>query len=591
MISFSQGLLLFTAVLTPAYLVILMLADRKGADIKSTGFDVRVPLLLLAVMALLTFTLLHLPGFKSTLFYLLLAPIMVAGLIFCVIILRTGSKHSHKGLLLFLVLLLHIIIVYQPPFGIAINERSVALAQTAIEGHYNTSHPLLHPTYNPFPMDIGLLLTLTNIAGLSPISKVSGTIFSLSILLVIDLMLFSLVRRLTGRWTPGILAVLLFAMTPPVNFIEHHCKLAALMLVFIASFMLTWAFKRRGQAKRATATLAYIGGIFYHATAGLGMFLLAGILASGGVLKRFIKERDWEYIYRSKLFRLSLVSFIVYTLVRWLYGGGFEEIVPTLHGYVLQMLQWKEKAGEAAPLYDRAGVNSVQAYAWATPVAMASALILYILIKRRSPCDALIPSLAVGSGTFLLIGFTSAYLRSGFGASMYPGFGLLMPAAAITLYKTLRSNRFVIVILVIALVMLSAVVAVRDPMLSPKGWATELKGVPQVGEEQLSIASTLVSIAPQNKKKVIAGEVVKPLRYLNLNTKAREFRYNPQDPSAYIQDFLVLQGRLKSDVLYILRSEQIFPYMSGGELGGTQINIIFNSERYIGFTKSLTTKK
>jgi len=587
MVSFSEGLWLFTVILIPVYLAIQLVSDRSAGPEPRLFTDETKSMLSsisMVSLALLTFALLHAPGFKESSTYPLLIVLMTALLLYVI-----GMKHdsaTFRGLILFSALLLHIIVLYTPPYGLILDERSPALARMAIEGFYDPSRPLLNPIYNPFPMDVGLLLMFTEVSGLSPIAELSFSLISLSLVLVIDIVLYSLVRRLTGNWTVGVLAILIFAITPPANFIGHHAKLAGLMLVFVATFMLALEHQGRGSPwKSLTGKLAYVSGIFYHATAGLGMFIVSGILATGFMLKHFMREQEWEEMFKSSMFRITLATFVVITFARWIYGGGFELIVPSLRNYTLQMLEWDEGGGVAAPLYERAGVNPIQAYAWSTPVAMAISLVLYTIIRRKASHGALIPSMAIGSGVFLLIGLTGGYFRAGgFAPSMYPGFGLLMPAAAVVAWKALHSSR-ISALLLIGLLTASAVVAVQDPMLSP--WRIlEIRSDRPGGTEQYFIASTLASITTSGKDIKAPNEILQSIRYLNPYAKARYFVGEPSDPK-YSKDYaLLLQGQVEANTLYVLRLEQVPRSLLDDSLYGSRIVVVFNSGGYVGFIES-----
>jgi hypothetical protein len=224
----------------------------------------------------------------------------------------------------------------------------------------------------------------------------------------------------------------MFAITPPLNFTEHWCKFAGMMLVLISLFALIMAFKGKLSWQAATTSiLAYVAAIFYHPTAGLGMFAILGLLLGGFLLKRFSSEA--RMMFESPLFRVGLILLMVITFARWIYEGGFQFLIPKIAQYVQAMLQWREEELTGyMPLYERAGINPIQAYPWSIPVAMATALILYTTLKKRPGREVLISSLAIGGLIFLFIGFSGAFLRGGgIGAAMYPGFGILVPAASL----------------------------------------------------------------------------------------------------------------------------------------------------------------
>jgi hypothetical protein len=490
-----------------------------------------------------------------------------------------------KKTLLFLVILLHVVIVYNPSYGVSIDERHPALARIATEGFYDTSRPLLNPVYNPFPMDSGLFLILFYVTRLSPIVGTTQWLISFFMVLTIDLTLYSLVIKLMEEWSPGILAILILAITPPLNFLEHYCKLAGTMLVLISIFMLTIIFK--GKISLSAILISYIAAIFYHPTAGLELFALFGILLGSLLLKNSNEEA--KAVLKIPLFRACLVYLTIITLARWIYGGGSELLIPSVRNYIIGMFQW-EGEGKIVPLYERAGVNPIHSYAWSTPVAMAGALILYTLLKKKVRYSILIPSLAMGGAFFLSIGLIGAYLRTGgFYASMYPGFILLMPSATLVALKALRSSSKLITIFLVFLITLSASVAIRDPMLMGKHVFQKESGEIigggyfAVGDEEFILARTLLLFVPTDK--TIKTSLGPGFLYLNPYNNVEAFVGFPGDPK-YERDYkLLLQGQIECNTIYVINIIQLPKTLLYEGINGTTINLLYNANRYVAFIK------
>ncbi|RLF21906.1 MAG: hypothetical protein DRM97_06160, partial [Thermoprotei archaeon] len=485
-ISFTKALPLFTIALTFVFLVMLIITEKEHKETSTRRFYgiLMVPVLTLVVVA---FILLHIPEYKLTLQYQILVTLAYSILVMYIALFKNIPERYSKYFL-FSAILTHLLIVYNPPYGLYFGEWTRTLTKTIIEGHYEIVPYRF--TYNPFPFHIGLWVAFSEITQIPIILKVSKFFPPLITLIVIDLTLYVLAKRLTESWLVGILAILILASTPPANFLDHNAKLAGLMLILIMTLVFTKVYEGQNTLSNGViAILAYASGIFYHATAGLGMFIIAGILGFGLLMSILIKGYVWKKLYESKVVKIFLVIVIVVTLIKWMWGGGAQKIVPTLYRNFLAMIEWRQpgETSVLAPLYERMGVDPIQAYSWSLPVAIASALLLYIALRKKIPYNPLIPALAVGSLIFLLLGFSSAFFRTGFAASMYPGYAPLMLSAAVVLYKLFNSRKSIISVLIVLLLTVSVAVALRDPMNMPGSWV-RLKGFVMAGEEQYMLS-------------------------------------------------------------------------------------------------------
>ncbi|RKY29997.1 MAG: hypothetical protein DRP74_07855 [Candidatus Omnitrophota bacterium] len=583
-ISFTKALPLFVITLTFIYLILLIASEKEHKGPRTEIRKLHKNLMLAAlILTMIAFALLHIPDYKLTIYYQVIVTLAYFTLLFCMAIPK-NIPNNYSKYFLFTTILIHLLIVYNPPYGLYFGEWTRTLTKTIIDSHYEIVPYRF--TYNPFPFHVGLWVAFSEITHISIILKISKFFPPLITLIVIDLVLYVLARRLTGSWLAGILAILMLASTPPANFLDHNAKLAGLMLVLIMTLALIKAYEGQGTLSNGViAVLAYASGLFYHATAGLGMFVIAGILVFGLIMRILTKEYIWRRPYESKIMQIFLIIIIAITLTKWGWGGGAEKIVPSLYRNFLAMIEWRQpsEAGAPAPLYERMGVNPIQAYPWAVPVAITSALLLYILLRRKSLCNPLIPALAVGGLTFLLLGFSSAYFRTGFAASMYPGYGPLMLPSAVVLCKLLNSRRLIISILVVMLLTASATIALKDPMNIPGGWI-RFKGFVIAGEEHYILTSLIHNFSTPEYKRYLTRELVPTLGYLDPYAQAKGIIYEPTDPK-YQKDYQIIQGKLEFNAIYVFRLKQIQQHFSSGSLGNTRVNVFLNNGKYIGLIK------
>lgn len=308
MLSFSQGLLLFTIILTPVFLLFLAFSDKKITQ-PATSNRTELILTLAALLLLSIFALFHITEakeFKVSFAYLSSIPLVLL-LMLCALR-SAGAGKKLRTLALFSALLFHVIIIYMPPYGMVMHERPPVVGRLVFEGHYDPALDFVHPVYSPFPMADGLSVMFTKVTGLFPLAAFTGFLPALFLLLATDLLLYGLVKKLTKSWVAGVIAILLFAITPPLNFLDHFHKFGGMMLVLITIYSLVNAFRGEGPRWIVLSLITYTAGIFYHPTAGLGMFLVWGILTFGFLMRRLGSRKEWGRFYKSQLFRARWVA-------------------------------------------------------------------------------------------------------------------------------------------------------------------------------------------------------------------------------------------------------------------------------------------
>lgn len=558
--------------------------QKSGKSVHSKMLG--IPIATLLLVELLTVFLLHTPSFRTLWPYFILLPFM-ASLLLCVLRLPLSSNKA-RALILFSVIIYHAALLYSPPFSISISERTPAMAKLTIEGHWNPDWGFLNPTYGPFPMDIDLFSTISMITSIPYISQLNGWVFYLPFIIAFDLVLYSLVKRVTDSHIAGVFAIFILASTPPANLVLHGPKWIGNLLVLISALALFKAFDHSSpRSNIIIANVSYAAAIFFHPSAAIGAFLLLGVVVVSYLAKQAVKRREWTKLFRSRLFRVAFTLFAVVTLTRAIYTAGYlEGILPTLKNFVLTMFGYSPPSEAFTPVYEQA-VSPVNAYAWSTPVAMASALVIYSLLKRRAIGGALtLIMYFVGAGFASLGLLVAAVKAGGFQSAMYPAFTFLIPAAAVAGKKALRSSR-IISIAIIVLIVSSAGVALTDPMMSPEGYRATGAGNIAPRIEDYVEACFLVDVIPSSKTLMAQYEIMSCFSYLAVTEgKPPHHRITASaDLQRIIIDSVVRDKELLPSVMYIW-PQRLLPNIKS-HLADVPINVYYDSSRYTIFERSL----
>lgn len=573
-----MALPLFAITLTIVFFLLLFISERRETiaikyHLNDKFFRYLYPLALSLVLIVL-FVLGISPYFKTSLQYQLALTVIIGATL---LILLSSASESRVPTLLVLVLLIHISIVFTVLSGLWFDEWHPTFSRMIETGHYM---PLgKRYTYAPFAAHAALQVMLSLVTQIPIISRVSYWIPRACSLIILDLSLFVLLKRLLKDYRIGLLAIILCSVTPPANFFDHLAELAGTTLTLLMLSMLT--FKRYTLREVFIGIVICTAMIFYHASAALGLIALACI-----VLYYVFAQKvygGYRNTYNYKLASMILVPATILTLIKWGFGGGFREIIPSLYSNFRCLILGEVNRGVSVALYQRFGVNPLHALPWALPVSLAASLLLRSLLCRRNAEQGLmlIIPIALGGLLTLLLGFTSAYFRTGFWGSTYPGYALLMPAAAITLRKVSWSKK--LLIFVLGLFILSSFLATGDPMLLPGGYG-ELKGFETPGRKQYIVISNIHSLIPTWHKVRPTKELAIPYGYIDPYMKFNPVIYEPADPK-YQRDLPVIRGELNPNVIYILEWNQIFKYFSNGHLGNTKVNILYNNGEYLALNK------
>ncbi|MCW3995283.1 MAG: hypothetical protein NWE98_03925 [Candidatus Bathyarchaeota archaeon] len=207
----------FTSILIPLFLILIFISEKyhkqefKRIALTKTNQSLMTGLFLTVIITILFF----LPLLRETSLYFIL-PSFSIGVLMLILFLFPFYR-KYRFAIILLIIFLHLNILYTWPSGIMITERSAAFAKLSLSGSWNPDWKLLNPYYNPFPMDIGLFSIVSEITSIIPISALLDWIIGVLFVIAFDLILYSLIKQISGSWRVGIFGVILFVFTPPAR--------------------------------------------------------------------------------------------------------------------------------------------------------------------------------------------------------------------------------------------------------------------------------------------------------------------------------------------------------------------------------------
>ena len=489
MITFSKALPLFAIMIT-AICTSLLLKSKPSLR-KGYSPPHRITLILTFFLALLGAILTLALDFRESLPYYVMLIITTASI-------TALSPHigpRGRGLLLCSILMWQLMILYDqvPEACIALGEGTQMTRFMVKNGvwEFGAAH---NPSYNPLPT-VAFIITALDYATSLPWYNwfLVFSVFYLSLIVAYDLTIFSLTKEVTGSSTAGILAILLLTLTPQTNPLMHPYQWSGNLLVLISSLMFIRAVSKRKRARGAKICMivSFASAILAHATAGMSTFLPFMAIMVGYFSLHALKSKEPSAIAvvnlrSSVLFTGALL--LVIALARAVHTSGYVEyILPSLSAFFRELF-FPEAIGPAGeawyPLYERAGINPIQAYAWVLAPSLATALILTDLLKKKVEFWHL--TLYVTAIVFI----ASAYLQAAFSHAptvkfnrlAYVWIPFMIPMGALALVRVLKGGRLIGVVS-LALVLIAAPIATHDPNVSWRQYA-EIRG----GRATLSIA-------------------------------------------------------------------------------------------------------
>jgi len=479
-ITFSNALILFAIGFTMIYLFLSIYSRdvRESPMIKNLKalkiLKVTIISLGLSVSALTLCT----NWFKDSLWYIT-AIIILTILIFLIII--NGDKVSALISLLSLQITLHFVPIPKLDM-IILEEGSEMTACLARSGFWDPicAH---NPSYNPFPVVASIITILSQVVGVEWYRWTTVHIlFYIPFYIAYDLLLINFSRALIDNWRVSYISVYLITITPETFLHGHSYQWLANLLNLTCLYIFIKIL--RGSLHRSTSIvsiiIAYLTAILTHATAMNYLLVLLSIIVTYHIttrkynfvilIKDVIKNKGFRLISNIALAILIVATSI--TFIRAIYTYNYEKyIVGSLIDFIRTFIS-PEIFGEKAyrPLYERTNVNPIQAYVWSLAIAIATADILYAILKKD--LETLDLALFIGSTLILALGYIYVLITPGTPTTalyrgMYTAIPYIIPIASRGLYRTLENSRITLIISLIILA-LATPIASQDPGINFK---------------------------------------------------------------------------------------------------------------------------
>jgi len=495
------------------------------------------------------------------------------------------NERKYVDLFLFILIVYHNTLLSFPLPRVYIHEGGVGLAKLVLEGRWDPDNPP-NPIYGPFPMFGGLTVILSIVASIPAINPLSGWIVSLTLIFAFDLTIYYFTFKLTKNRVAGLFAILLLSLTPPTNLVKHIPKWTGMLLVLISISALIKVFTGKRIEHSCLAILSYIAAIFYHPSAIIGILLLSSIIIVS-YFANYIVEGEWERFSKNKLLRILLISFTLITLVRAMCTSGYLEVaLPPLEQFILTAFGYTSAVEAYTPVYEQK-VRWINSLAWSNLPSLASAYIIYRLLKKKYVERPLLLFIFITGAGFSFIGWLFAISKAvyaSYRAATYVAFALLAPIAATGALKIVKSFKALSLVLT-TLIVISSGLALTDPMLSPIKYA-------QIGAQDIPAneydyieARFLINVLPQDRQLLVPSEISSCLSYLTVTEGKPSLSYYKPGGAGYLRlllDDIIYNKRLVPDIIYIW-SPRWYPEITVHL--NEQINVYYDSGRHVVFDK------
>lgn len=584
-LTFSRALFLFTIVLTLVYIVFLILSEKTTARPEKPTKNVTGILNRLVTYSLFlevpTLFLLNAPAFRDTSIFSILIILITCLLLWSF---QYASNIGNSKVLFIPLIIFHLILNYSPPLGLNIAEGGSTTITLFLKGRWDTTWALSNPVYNPFPMFLSIFNSIIEVTAIPFLSVAGFWLISLALVPAYDIILYSLTKRLANSHTAGLFAIFLFAMLPPANLSLHLAKWIASLLVLISILALIKVYDRSHPLPNTIiAGIGFGAAILFHTSAIIGAFTPLSIVVISYILKRI--KIAYLSLFENRFFTIWFVFFILLAFTRMIYTQGYLDNItlPALASFILTMIG-SPPATENVPVYDQA-VNPINAYAWSTMLAMASALIIFSLLKKRKIGDFLIFPIYFVGASFIGLGLLfaiSGATYSSVRAAMYPAYAFVAPAAAVVgekIYKASRSQLLVFMVLIILLI----ASALSDPMFSYQKY--QEAGAQDIAPtiDDYTVALFLVDVVPTRKTLMTSYAIISSFGYLEVihGKPTHKYYSTPAGSTREIVSAVVENKELVNNVIYIW--PQLWHKDILSELTDVPINIYSNSGTFAVF--------
>jgi len=488
-LTFTQAIILFTILQTVALALLLVKTSKTSAG-RDFAVDVRAAKVLSltsCLLAVATFTSTWLlPGYReSAPYYAMLFALTI------LILINTLAKGRESVPTSFFSIVFWHLSIYMDPIpsvDISLGEGNQMDRALAYNGRWDFKWAH-NPTYNPFPTMAFLRVALSEMLGFPWYSFIPAFFLSLAWWIAYDLIIYTLTYLVTRDRTASFISMMFVAITPLTPLHQHPYQWSSNMM-WIAALVVFFKRALQGAPPRAsdlTAIVLLSAGAFLTHVTGLALPLMVALALLTWALTMKVKTRISRVVAieefaltTSKALLIVLILISVIFIIRVSYSAEtFEYIFPILRGIITSPIHVFEKVfspalqtmgGGHTPLFERAGVNPIQAYSWTLGVSAAMAWIVYRLLKERrltfTELFLAVPTIVVVGYAFLAYGIfrvDSAYFMN---RTSYVFIPLLYPLASLTMSKIAKQGK-ISLLLVILLIASAATIASHDPNISP----------------------------------------------------------------------------------------------------------------------------
>lgn len=479
-ITFTRAIILFFVIQTLLYFFLLKISvnDRppKHVDKCFSPKIINIAYVIVIFGTLLTI----LTGFRNTYLYriiILILPIIVLYSIKC-------NVMSPRLISTLIMWHLMIIIPSISPSLISITEGVHMTRDMIFYGKWIPEYAH-NPSYNPFPTMAYIRAILAETTGMSWYNWYIYLIIIFYILIVYDFSMYALTAKLTNNKIIGIITIIFIALTPYIVITSHAYQIPANALWLLNLYIILRIIGHGRQEDFVTSTLLFSAAILTHPTSYIVILfpiILLLIIHIQGI-RRFSSNFVVNYNFKKNIF-LLLVMYLILGLLRSAFEAGFvnyvgESAIISIKNLIFRVLNLQSSINslEHMPLYDYGGVPPYQAFLWSLAASIATALLLFKLLKRNINIIEL--AMFITSTIFISAGYIfGVYVRNLPTSAVYRGtyvaFSLLIPFTGIFAYSIIKKRYYIILIMII---ILASSLALNDPEISPIASA-KVRGIP-----------------------------------------------------------------------------------------------------------------
>jgi len=502
-LTFSRAIPVFFAIQTLLFLLLLIASEKNHKITKlNTSKKASSTIIILLYIILIIGNILLLLDRINYIFQTIVVTIIPAIII---TLLVKGSEHK---LMFTIVLLWHLLLlgITMPPDLLSITE-GVHMTRTMVM--YGKWIPELahNPSYNPFPTTAFLRAALSYVTGIPWFSWFVAYIMLLITTLAFDLAVYSLTLRTTSSHNTAILAIIIAALTPYLVVTGHAYQVPATIMWILSIAILIKTLEKPKKEDFIPIILLYIAAILTHTSAYVVIVFPLML-----ILLKLVFERKEMNLKIHPIMKIAIMTFLALGIFRVAYEELYAKYVYSL-GYsgieglvtkLLTLFTEEESIGFKFSLYDYSGISFYQAFLWALIASLATAIIVYNMLRNR--IDIIMLTLFVVGALFIGLGYLLATLTvvsTQLYRGTYAAFSFFIPLAAKTIRRVINSRKRSLALIVVFILAFSSFLATRDPEISPL-YSLKSRGIP---EEALTMIATQSDIIKANITVNLVNEI------------------------------------------------------------------------------------